>query len=174
MNITALQNALNTKYSSFNNLVTGLDEKAFHSKEEGKWDAGEQLLHIYKSIKPLVLAYRLPKFLVGLIFGKSNRSSITYDAVVSNYHAKLAAGGRATKPFQPTILNYQDKETVANKIKIVVDFINKKIASNEEADLDKYLLPHPLLGKITMREMLYFTIYHVEHHENLVRTHLAI
>jgi len=30
----------------------------------------------------------------------------------------------------------------------------------QEADLDQYRLPHPLLGKLTIREMLYFTIYH--------------
>jgi hypothetical protein len=25
-------------------------------------------------------------------------------------------------------------------------------------------MPHPLLGKITAREMIYFTVYHSEHH----------
>jgi len=30
------------------------------------------------------------------------------------------------------------------------------------------LLPHPLLGKVTVREMLYFTIHHVQHHHALV------
>ena len=30
----------------------------------------------------------------------------------------------------------------------------------QENDLDRYQLPHPLLGKLTIREMLYFAIYH--------------
>jgi hypothetical protein len=42
----------------------------------------------------------------------------------------------------------------------MVDFINKWKA----ADMEIYLLPHPLLGKLTIREMLLFTIYHIEHH----------
>jgi len=29
-----------------------------------------------------------------------------------------------------------------------------------EDELDQYQLPHPILGKLTIREMLYFTIYH--------------
>jgi hypothetical protein len=33
-----------------------------------------------------------------------------------------------------------------------------------EAQLDEYVLPHPILGKLTIREMLYFTIYHATHH----------
>jgi hypothetical protein len=39
------------------------------------------------------------------------------------------------------------------------------IKSNcKEAQLDQYLVPHPLLGKITLRELGYFTIYHTQHH----------
>ena len=39
-------------------------------------------------------------------------------------------------------------------------------------DLDKYVLPHPLLGKVTLREMLYFTIHHNEHHLELLKAGL--
>jgi uncharacterized damage-inducible protein DinB len=36
--------------------------------------------------------------------------------------------------------------------------------------LDRLRLPHPALGKLTVREMLFFTIYHNIHHvENVVR-----
>jgi hypothetical protein len=33
-----------------------------------------------------------------------------------------------------------------------------------EAELDRYTLPHPLLGDLTMREMLCFTLYHNQRH----------
>jgi len=35
--------------------------------------------------------------------------------------------------------------------------------------LDNYLLPHPLLGKMTVREILFFTLYHNLHHVNDVQ-----
>jgi hypothetical protein len=38
----------------------------------------------------------------------------------------------------------------------------------DEAALDRYRLPHPLLGKLTLREMLYFTLYHLGHHAQIV------
>ncbi len=39
-----------------------------------------------------------------------------------------------------------------------------------EASLDKYRMPpHPLLGKLTVREMLLFTLYHDRHHLESVR-----
>jgi hypothetical protein len=33
-----------------------------------------------------------------------------------------------------------------------------------ERALDRHLLPHPLMGLLTIREMLAFTVYHTAHH----------
>lgn len=38
-----------------------------------------------------------------------------------------------------------------------------------EKSLDKLRLPHPLLGKLTVREMTFFTLYHDRHHLRSVR-----
>jgi hypothetical protein len=39
-----------------------------------------------------------------------------------------------------------------------------------EEDLDRYRLPHPVLGLVTVREMLMFTLFHFDHHrENVAR-----
>ena len=46
------------------------------------------------------------------------------------------------------------------------------VGSWREADLDRYLLPHPLLGKLTIREMLFFTLYHNYHHVQSLATRL--
>lgn len=34
----------------------------------------------------------------------------------------------------------------------------------KEKSLDKKRMPHPLLGKITVREMLYITVFYSRHH----------
>jgi len=47
-----------------------------------------------------------------------------------------------------------------------------KLDKFTENELDRYILPHPLLGKLTLREMLFFTIYHIEHHEKLIKRNL--
>jgi hypothetical protein len=41
-----------------------------------------------------------------------------------------------------------------------------------ERDLDRILLPHPLLGKLTTREMLFFTLYHDRHHVEAAKRRL--
>lgn len=51
--------------------------------------------------------------------------------------------------------------------------LSVRVDSWTEQDLDTVLLPHPLLGKLTVREMLYFTIYHAQHHQMLVDRDLS-
>jgi uncharacterized damage-inducible protein DinB len=50
--------------------------------------------------------------------------------------------------------------------------LNRKIDKISEEDLDKHILPHPLIGKTTIREILYFTIYHVQHHQKAIKENL--
>ncbi len=38
------------------------------------------------------------------------------------------------------------------------------VPSWSETSLDRYRLPHPLLGRLTVREMLFFTLGHGLHH----------
>ncbi len=54
------------------------------------------------------------------------------------------------------------------KLQGLVQKLCKRMNKYSEEELDKYILPHPLMGKVTLREMLYFTIYHVQHHEKQI------
>jgi len=45
----------------------------------------------------------------------------------------------------------------------------KQINNWSEEKLDKCLIPHPLLGKLILREMLFFTNWHTQHHLNTLK-----
>ena len=61
-------------------------------------------------------------------------------------------------------------EAVITSLQIAHQQLLKKVENWKESDLDKYVLPHPLLGKISLREMLYFTDFHILHHNTLTKT----
>jgi hypothetical protein len=42
-----------------------------------------------------------------------------------------------------------------------------------DADLDRYRLPHPLLGRLSIREMALFALYHGVHHVDNVKRRSA-
>ena len=138
------------------------DDAIFLKKSDTKWSIAENLEHLRLSVKPLKLAFGLPKFIL-LFFGKPNRPIRTYDELVKKYMQALNEGGKASPGFVPA-------PTKNNKSSLIDSFVeeNKALITRlekwNEKDMDRYLLPHPLLGKLYAREMLYFTIYHTQHH----------
>lgn len=173
MTTLELQNALTTKHQDFIDLLIGLseDEFLFRPNPE-KWSNGENLKHILQSTNPLSQALFLPKFQMKLMFGKANRPSRTYDELVEKYHGKLEKGGKASGKYIPNTIAFDQRESLSNKVMKIVKKITKQLNSFSEEDLDNFILPHPLIGKLTLREMMYFTIYHVQHHQRIVEKNL--
>ena len=161
--------ALNEKVEAFNKYIAPLGKDQFEATPNNKWSAGQNLDHLIRAIKPLQLAYGLPKFALLILFGKTNRPSRTFDELVTKYKTKLAAGGKASGPFIPPTIRFDQKDELIKKYSLQKQRLINKIEKQSESDLDKYILPHPLLGKVTLREMLYFTIYHNEHHLELLK-----
>jgi hypothetical protein len=149
-------------------------EKFFLRPVPEKWSPAENAQHLVLSVRPLLLAFSLPKFLLRLLFGKPNRPGRSYDQVVEKYKARLEAGGKASGPYIPRNVshNADPKKVIGTFTRAYASFA-KKISSVTEEQLDACLLPHPLLGKLTLREMLYFTAHHVSHHHELVRSRLT-
>ena len=161
--------ALSEKVDAFNNYIAPLNKEQFEATRNGKWSAGQNLDHLIRAIKPLQPAYSLPKFVLRILFGKTNRPSKTYDELVAKYKTKLVAGGRASGPFIPPFISFEKKNELVRKYDEQKQKLIAKIGKQSENDLDVYILPHPLLGKVTLREMLYFTIHHNEHHLELLK-----
>jgi len=153
--------------------VGGLSETEFLTAPAGKWTAGQQLEHIYKSVKPVTMALGLPKVAMRVLIGISNRPSRDYDGLVAKYHEALARGGKAPSTFVPWTVAYKDKDMLVRKLKTNITKLVSSLDRYAEHDLDTYLLPHPLIGRLTLREMLYFAIYHAEHHYKMTLKNLG-
>jgi hypothetical protein len=160
---------LTKNIDAFNQYISKLNKQEFEASPAGKWSPGQNLDHLIRSIEPLVLAYSMPKFMLKWKFGKANRPSKSFEALVEKYKLKLSAGGSASARFQPARIQFDDKEKLIEKYYLLKKRLLKKINRWREEDLDNYILPHPLLGKLTLREMLFFTIYHNEHHLVLLK-----
>jgi hypothetical protein len=161
--------ALDQSVNDFTGYIASLNKEQFESAPADKWSAGQNLDHLIRAIKPLQPAYSLPKFILRQLFGRANRPSRTYDEVVAKYKTKLAAGGRASGAFVPPVILFAKKDSLLRKYVRQKEKLSRKIEKQAEESLDKYILPHPLLGKITLREMLFFTIYHNIHHLDLLK-----
>jgi len=90
--------------------------------------------------------------------------------LVERYRQRLKDGGRAPSRFLPTQSSV-DLDARVDSLQRMIRKLSLSLDHFSEEQLDRLLLPHPLLGKLTLREMLYFTIYHVQHHHHQVDTH---
>lgn len=160
------------KFSAFTEGCKAVDEKNFFTHLADKWSVAENIEHLITSTNISGLAYTLPAFIVRWMGGRPNRSSRSYEQLVEKYKTKLAEGGKASGRFIPKKLDekYGKEKLVQRWEKAAQKFIAAlKKKRTSEIKLDDYLVRHPLLGRITLRELCYFTIYHTEHHVNIIK-----
>ena len=75
----------------------------------------------------------------------------------------------ATGQFRPKSFVAADKKRLLDQYTAYSEKLERLINRLSENELDKYILPHPLLGKLTLREMMFFTIYHTQHHSTSLK-----
>ena len=164
--ITSCEEIRKSAGQSFDGVIQWFEsnEAQFDYTPYGKWSAGAHLDHLIKSIKPLNKAMTLSKTALGIMFGKSKGTENTYNELVERYTAILAVGGKASGQYVPSAIIVADREDLLKSYQKQKEYLSKTLGSWSEEQLSKYQLSHPLLGKLTVREMLFFTINHTNHH----------
>ena len=146
------------------NWFTDISANDFFTRHGEVWSASDNLDHLIKSHKPIAKALKLPKITLRAMFGKPEKPSMTYEELCQLYRSEIAKGAQASGRFLPDQQSPQNAKSVKNELlnqfsKASTDLVS--VAEKwEEHELDDYFLPHPLIGNLTIREMLYFTIYH--------------
>jgi hypothetical protein len=158
--------------------VERIPNHAWDFRPKGKWSAGQNLDHLIKSTKPLNTGLSLPKFAIRAQFGKPNDRPVkTFDELKERYYEKLAVVPDGMLSNTPASASEEipDKETLLEEWKKAtekcVNAVSKKWPDKE---LDSCLLPHPLLGKLYVREVLFFTIFHTLHHTKTIEERISL
>ena len=139
----------------------------WESGPKGKWTTGQQVLHLLQSIKPLNYALSFPKFVLRYKFGKANRAVRDYQTVVKRYQELLLdiPKGRVS-PFSNNMKfpSIKEKQYLINRLQVESKRLQYKTKKLSDKNLDEVILPHPLMGKMPVREIIMWTAYHTEHH----------
>ena len=171
MNLDDITNRLRTSAIEFTSVCRQVEDTLFFFQPPDKWSIAQNVKHLSISVKKTKLIYTLPKFIVRLLTGKPNRLSRTYDELVEKYNTKLQQGGKASGSFIPKSIPARvDKEIILKEFSVAMERLAICMEKKwTDPQLDKYLAPHPLLGKITLRELGYFTIHHTTHHLEIIK-----
>ncbi len=161
---------LEKKHQELFNFLRDQDEDKWETGPEGKWTTGQHTLHLLQSIKLINSAMSLPKFVLKLRYGKSNRNVRDYQHVVQRYKERLKdIEGKAV--FGPSknmkVPNIKEKEYIIDRLQTECKKLQYKTVNRwNDSQLDNLILPHPLMGKMPVRELVMWTAYHTEHHCN--------
>ena len=137
----------------------------------GKWTAAGHLYHLIVTNNEIAKGFGLPKMMLRMSFVTSNRKERTFDQQRQKYKDSLAkiinTTGQGAKPgskYEPDSEVVYDKSELLKEYQESLTTLLEKIEKQSEEQLSKFVLPHPLMGKLTLREFAYFADFHTQHH----------
>ena len=139
------------------------------------WTPAEHLRHLCIAVAAVARGLAVPRWLLRLRFGRARAPSRTYDVIRETYRSRLAAGAGASGRFVPPREDVSPAQAAERRADLLARWarVNAALRSPlerwSEANLDGVRMPHPILGKLTVREMLFFTLYHNRHHVEAAR-----
>lgn len=149
-----------------------MNNDEFFYQKDGKWSPAENIEHLRLVFKKSWQGLFVPKFISKRIFGKPHHSSVPYEQLEEKYQDQLKNGAKATKEYIPLLSNNKlTKEQLLERFEnAVTKYLNEVRYYWEEENADHYQFPHPILGNITARELMYFNIFHCWHHFRTLRS----
>lgn len=147
----------------------GIPVAEFLAPQGEHWSPDRHLRHLVKSVGAVATGMRAPRILLRLRFGRPKRPSRSFEEVVGVYRAALEAGGQARGRYVPSDVPAEAdpaewRDGVLARWRRASEALSGAIERWSDEALDRYQAPHPLLGDMTVRELLFFTLYHNAHH----------
>ncbi len=157
--------------------LRSLDPETFFATQGEYWSPAQHVDHLIRSVRPLARALRLPRFLLALLFAR-DRPNRSLETIVDSYLGKLAGGAGASGSYLPEeakkgAADSARQEALLCKWLKTGRTLGSALSHWREEDLDRYRLPHPLLGMLTIREMLGWSLYHGHHHRSRIQERLT-
>lgn len=151
--------------------IAQCSDKEWNDGPLEKWTFGQHVLHLSESLTLLNKALSYPKFILKYKFGIANRPLRDYDEIVLRYKEKLAANKDRAKQFNSKLSMpaAQEKEKLVRILQLQKNKLQKTTLKWKDKDLDRLLIPHPLMGRMPVREIIMWTAHHTEHHTQILK-----
>jgi hypothetical protein len=173
MNKTNIADLLEVKHQILFDWLAKQPKDIWEKGPDKKWTTGQQIQHLVDSLQALNNALSYPRFFLKYKFGICNRATRNYETVATNYQKKLIKHKDKARNFnknlkKPTL---KQRAQLLAKLQIQSKKLQYKIKKISTHNLDTLVIPHPLMGKMTVREIIMWTAHHTEHHtETLIIT----
>lgn len=163
-----IQQQVSIDCQAFIDRTDNLSEEQFHTRVHEKWSVAEVTQHLYLSARPVARLMTGPREVL-LPWGKADWPSRTYAELASAYSEILETGVKAPVAMSPRLEDMQvEKRMLMERFAGIYQALIAASETWSEQELATYCIPHPVLGKLTVQEMLIFTSIHTQHHLRLL------
>jgi hypothetical protein len=144
--------------------------QTFFARPREGWSPSDNLDHQVRALRPLVKALKLPKESLRQMFGARTQPSRPFSDIRDAYLRALHEGAQASGRYVPSQEDPAAEERESAKARLLEQWAGVGTALKEslgdwsESQLDEYVVPHPILGNLTVREMLFFISFHNMRH----------
>lgn len=139
-----------------------------------KWSVCQNVEHINIALLRLGNFITLPKTSIHSQYGATNNGSASFEEFNERCTNTFSKKIKATEGFIPQLETSDNINTLINKGKGLLEKLILNLKNWSEEELDLYNCPHPVFEKTTVREILYFSIYHANHHNQAIKSHLKL
>lgn len=162
---------LENVFAELNAALTSLSDDQFvQPTAEGKWSPGQHAMHLLLSTSPITRALQLPPAALQEKFGaRGDHEERNEIQLVNDYRAVLTTGVKAPPRFSPEDITAAQKPELIASLQQEATQLTAAIANWDESELTDCVIPHPVMGILTVREMLMFVVYHTGHHLGRMR-----
>ncbi len=170
---TEITQALADTLATVEKFILSNSMESLCTKPTEKWSIAEELDHLTKSNDGSVLAFSQPT----ANLRPTQHSPRSYDELVREYREKYAIKG-VQMPTPLITSGLRARHTVNETFAFfekASQAMQKSLAPWTDNKLDGVTVwKHPLLGPVTAREMIFFTLFHNRHHLASMQQKLAV
>lgn len=162
---TELVSSLRDVTRKVESYYNSLPPELFFHDGLGGWSPAQNLSHITFIANLAVYLLKLPRFIF-FVFGKQNHQR-DFKTLLADYigsKTPIYIGPLEPASIQPPPNAKQlIHEMVSDWVKVSMELASQ-LDTIPENDFDQYSLPHPSMGMLSYREMMYVFIIHPIHH----------
>jgi hypothetical protein len=148
-------------------IFSSIPEDEFFNLKRNGWSPAENLIHMTLNSNFLGITWKIPRFLLNILYGKSTErlSFLKWKAL----YLQKSLTQQSSGIFTPIIIEHNSqKEKRKNEILKNWETSFTHLTNElEKMNPEKFLLhrlPHPIFGKVSIQEICFLHILHIQHH----------
>ncbi len=133
-----------------------------------EWRGSQTLEHLVKFVETIAQGVAMPREAMRKRWGSPEKPSGSFEDIRARYVQALANGAQSPAGYYPPAKVAMEVAAYQRDLLARWQSANERLLHNleswTEAELDDYYVPHPLLGKLTVRELLFCALCHNQGH----------